>query len=65
MQKYFHIGLTLIDLNQISLMKLSEFEYSLPVENLLKFVDAEKRIVSELSKISIPKFTSTVLKIEE
>ena len=56
--------MTLIDLNQIFPMKTSEFEISLSAENYVKknensrnFYDTEKRIVSTLPNISIPKFS--------
>ena len=52
-------------------MKPSEFKISLSVEtydkkttgSCLNFYDVEKRIISELSKISIPNFDSSILKL--
>ena len=63
----YKIGLILINLNQTFPMKPSEFKISILVEsydektaeNYRNRYVAEKRIVSKLSKISIPNFNST------
>ena len=59
-------------MTQIFSMKPSEFEISLSVEtydentaeSFQNFYDAEKRIVSTLSELSIPNLNSTVFKLE-
>ena len=64
----FEIGLSLIDLNYTFLMKSSEFKISLSIESYDKkkyaenhrnCFDVEKRIVSKITKISIPNVDST------
>ena len=61
-------NVTLIDLNQIFLIKPSEYEISLSVksydeknvENYQNYYIIEKSIVSKLSKISIPNLNSNL-----
>ena len=66
------IGLILIYLNEIFPIKPSEFEFSLSfigndkktTESCPNFYDAEKRIISKLSKILISNLIGTTLKLE-
>ena len=63
----YRIGLILIHMNQIFLMKSSEFEIPFqskvmiktPAENYRNCYVAKNRIIFELSKISLPIFNST------
>ena len=66
------IGLTLILLNEIFLMVKSQFEISHSVlsyviffaENCRFFYDAEKRIISNISKITISNYDSAFLRLK-
>ena len=60
----FNITRHLIDLNKIFPMKPSKFKISIPVKSYQNCYVAEKRIVSKLSKISIPNFNSTNWKFD-